>query len=227
MRKSGEHSEEWEEIFPNSIRVDALLIFLLFPQILYELWEKRKEDRICGNRGKFGAVQNRFGISRRTLKVKQSRKMLGNEDRMKISTKGRYAVRVMLDLALNNNGECIKVKEIAARQGISEKYLEQIIAVLNKAGYVKSVRGAQGGYRIAKDPADYTVGMILRLTEGSLAPVACLEDGADICERCDTCETLEVWQELYNAVNKVVDGVTIADLVERRKKRLENLDYSI
>lgn len=227
MRKSGEHSEEWEEIFPNSIRVDALQIFLLFPQILYELWEKRKEDRICGNRGKFGAVQNRFGISRRTLKVKQSRKMLGNEDRMKISTKGRYAVRVMLDLALNNNGECIKVKEIAARQGISEKYLEQIIAVLNKAGYVKSVRGAQGGYRIAKDPADYTVGMILRLTEGSLAPVACLEDGADICERCDTCETLEVWQELYNAVNKVVDGVTIADLVERRKKRLENLDYSI
>ena len=227
MRKSGEHSEEWEEIFPNSIRVDALQIFLLFPQILYELWEKRKEDRICGNRGKFGAVQNRFGISRRTLKVKQSRRMLGNEDRMKISTKGRYAVRVMLDLALNNNGECIKVKEIAARQGISEKYLEQIIAVLNKAGYVKSVRGAQGGYRIAKDPADYTVGMILRLTEGSLAPVACLEDGADICERCDTCETLEVWQELYNAVNKVVDGVTIADLVERRKKRLENLDYSI
>ena len=227
MRKSGEHSEEWEEIFPNSIRVDALQIFLLFPQILYELWEMRKEDRICGNRGKFGAVQNRFGISRRTLKVKQSRKMLGNEDRMKISTKGRYAVRVMLDLALNNNGECIKVKEIAARQGISEKYLEQIIAVLNKAGYVKSVRGAQGGYRIAKDPADYTVGMILRLTEGSLAPVACLEDGADICERCDTCETLEVWQELYNAVNKVVDGVTIADLVERRKKRLENLDYSI
>ncbi len=227
MRKSGEHSEEWEEIFPNSIRVDALQIFLLFPQILYELWEKRKEDRICGNRGKFGAVQNRFGISRRTLKVKQSRKMLGNEDRMKISTKGRYAVRVMLDLALNNNGECIKVKEIAARQGISEKYLEQIIAVLNKAGYVKSVRGAQGGYRIAKDPADFTVGMILRLTEGSLAPVACLEEGADICERCDTCETLEVWQELYDAVNKVVDGVTIADLVERRNKRLENLDYSI
>mgnify|MGYP002230924277 CR=1 FL=1 len=90
--------------------------------------------------------------------MKQSRRMLGNEDRMKISTKGRYAVRVMLDLALNNNGECIKVKEIAARQGISEKYLEQIIAVLNKAGYVKSVRGAQGGYRIAKDPADYTVG---------------------------------------------------------------------
>lgn len=146
---------------------------------------------------------------------------------MKISTKGRYAVRVMLDLALNNTGECIKVKEIANRQGISEKYLEQIIAVLNKAGYVKSVRGAQGGYRIAKEPKEYTVGMILRLTEGSLAPVACLEEGADECERCDTCETLEVWKKLYDAINDVVDNVTLADLVEQRQRRMENLDYSI
>ena len=146
---------------------------------------------------------------------------------MKISTKGRYAVRVMLDLALNNTGECIKVKDIAARQGISEKYLEQIIAVLNKAGYVKSVRGAQGGYRIAKKPEDYTVGMILRLTEGSMAPVSCLEEGAPECERCDTCETLEVWKNLYAAINGVIDNVTIADLVERRKRRTENFDYSI
>lgn len=146
---------------------------------------------------------------------------------MKISTKGRYAVRVMLDLAMNNTGECIKVKDIAARQGISEKYLEQIIAVLNKAGYVKSVRGAQGGYRIAKAPEDYTVGMILRLTEGSMAPVACLEEGAPECERCDTCETLEVWKDLYEAINGVIDNVTIADLVERRKRRTEYLDYSI
>lgn len=146
---------------------------------------------------------------------------------MKISTKGRYAVRVMLDLALNNTGECIKVKEIAARQGISEKYLEQIIAILNKAGCVKSVRGAQGGYRIARDPQEYTVGMILRLTEGSLAPVACLEEDYGVCEQCDTCETLGVWKELYKAINQVVDNVTIADLVERRKKRLEAMDYSI
>lgn len=146
---------------------------------------------------------------------------------MKISTKGRYATRVMLDLAINNTGECIKVKDIAARQGISEKYLEQIIAVLNKAGYVKSVRGAQGGYRLAKDPKEYTVGMILRLTEGSMAPVTCLEEGAAECERCDTCETLEVWREVYEAVNQVIDNVTIADLVEKRRKRLENLDYSI
>ena len=146
---------------------------------------------------------------------------------MKISTKGRYAVRVMLDLALHNTGECIKVKEIASRQGISEKYLEQIIAVLNKAGYVKSVRGAQGGYRIARDPGEYTVGMILRLTEGSLAPVACLEEDYGACERCDTCETLGVWKDFYQAINQVVDSVTIADLVEKRKKRLEAMDYSI
>ena len=133
----------------------------------------------------------------------------------------------MLDLALHNTGECIKVKDIAGRQGISEKYLEQIIAVLNRAGYVNSVRGAQGGYRIAKDPSEYTVGMILRLTEGSMAPVACLDEGAPECDRCDTCETLEVWKELYAAINNVIDNVTIADLVERSRKRAENLDYSI
>ena len=146
---------------------------------------------------------------------------------MKISTKGRYAVRVMLDLALHNTGECIKVKDIAGRQGISEKYLEQIIAVLNRAGYVNSVRGAQGGYRIAKDPSEYTVGMILRLTEGSMAPVACLDEGTPDCDRCDTCETLEVWKDLYAAINSVIDNVTIADLVEKSRQRAENLDYSI
>ncbi len=146
---------------------------------------------------------------------------------MKISTKGRYAVRVMLDLALNNNGECIKVKEIASRQGISEKYLEQIIAVLNRAGYVKSVRGAQGGYRLAREPEAYTVGMVLRLTEGSLAPVACLEEDYGTCERCDTCETLQVWKDVYEAVNNVVDNVTIGDLAARHRKRLEAMDYTI
>ena len=140
---------------------------------------------------------------------------------MKISTKGRYAVRVMLDLATNNTGEYIKVKEIASRQEISEKYLEQIISVLNKAGYVKSIRGAQGGYKIARDPSNYTVGMILRLTEGSLNPVACLDDEINECERCDTCETLEVWKDLAKAINSVVDHVTVADLVERQQERIE------
>lgn len=146
---------------------------------------------------------------------------------MKISTRGRYAVRVMLDLAANNTGEYIKVKQIAKRQDISEKYLEQIIAILNKAGYVKSVRGAQGGYKIAKDPGQYTVGMILRLTEGSLCPVSCLEDETNECERCDTCETLTVWKELNKAINNVVDNVTIADLVESQQRRMKTMNYTI
>lgn len=149
------------------------------------------------------------------------------EESMKISTKGRYAVRVMLDLALHNTGECIKVKDIAERQGLSEKYLEQIIATLNKAGYVRSVRGAQGGYRLAKTPQEYTVGMILRLTEGSLAPVACLEEDNLQCNRIDTCETLQVWKDLYDAINRVVDNVTIADLMEQHKNRMDMLDFSI
>lgn len=149
------------------------------------------------------------------------------EESMKISTKGRYAVRVMLDLALHNTGECIKVKDIAERQGLSEKYLEQIIATLNKAGYVRSVRGAQGGYRLAKTPQEYTVGMILRLTEGSLAPVACLEEDNLQCNRIDTCETLQVWKDLYDAINQVVDNVTIADLMEQHKNRMDMLDFSI
>lgn len=138
---------------------------------------------------------------------------------MKISTKGRYAVRLMLDLAQNDKGDCIKVKDIAARQGISEKYLEQIIAILNKAGFVKSVRGAQGGYRLAKDPKEYTVGMILRLTEGSLAPVACLEENYGECRRYDICETLSIWRELQEAIDQVVDGVTVADLLEKSRQQ--------
>lgn len=139
---------------------------------------------------------------------------------MRISTKGRYAVRVMLDLAAHNTGEYVKVKQIAQRQDLSEKYLEQIISILNKAGFVKSVRGAQGGYRLAKEPGAYTVGMILRLTEGSLAPVACLEGGTNECERCDTCDTLAVWKDLEQAINQVVDNVTIGDLLERQQERL-------
>ncbi len=119
---------------------------------------------------------------------------------MKISTKGRYALRLMLDLALNNTGEYITIKSIAARQNISEKYLEQIISLLNRAGYVKSIRGAQGGYRLARDPGEYTVGMILRLTEGSLAPVECVDEETGNCNRNNGCVTKEVWAELYVAI---------------------------
>ncbi|MCR5625925.1 MAG: Rrf2 family transcriptional regulator [Lachnospiraceae bacterium] len=138
---------------------------------------------------------------------------------MRISTKGRYAVSVMLDLALHNDGEYVKVKEISSRQQISEKYLEQIIAILNKAGYVKSLRGAKGGYMIADSPEKYTIGMILRLTEGSMAPVACLEEGAEECKRSGVCETVSIWKTLTDAINEVVDNITIADLV---KKHHEN-----
>lgn len=141
---------------------------------------------------------------------------------MKISTKGRYALRLMLDLALNNTGEPVRIKDIAARQEISDKYLEQIIAVLNKAGYVKSIRGPQGGYRLTREPEKYTAGMILRLTEGSLAPVSCLDDEADGCERRETCVTLRLWKMLDAAICDVVDRVTLADLMEWQNQMTDN-----
>lgn len=141
---------------------------------------------------------------------------------MKISTKGRYALRLMLDLALNNTGEPVRIKDIASRQEISDKYLEQIISVLNKAGYVKSLRGPQGGYKLARDPKDYTVGMILRLTEGSLAPVACLEDEVNLCSRQDECATLILWEKLYDAIKDVVDGYTLADLVDWQMEKADH-----
>lgn len=145
---------------------------------------------------------------------------------MKISTKGRYALRLMLDLALNNNGEYITIKSIAARQEISEKYLEQIITLLSRAKYVKSTRGAQGGYMLAMNPEEYTVGKILRLTEGSLAPVSCLEDETNQCARNSECVTLEIWEKLNEAINNVVDNITLADLVVKQKNKAAN-DYVI
>lgn len=144
---------------------------------------------------------------------------------MKISTKGRYALRLMLDLAVHAESGYTPIKAIAERQNISDKYLEQIISTLGRAGYVKSVRGAGGGYMIAKDPSEYTVGMILRLTEGSLAPVACLEGDVNTCERQESCTTLLVWKKLYAAINDVVDNITLADLVEKERSRTD--DYVI
>ena len=144
---------------------------------------------------------------------------------MKISTKGRYALRLMLDLAVHGGteGEMIPVRRIAQRQDISDKYLEQIITQLSRAGYVRSFRGAQGGYLLAVPPEQITVGMILRVMEGSLAPVACLEQEPNHCPRAETCTTLAVWRELQTAIESVVDGITLADLAKEDREKLPEL----
>ena len=146
---------------------------------------------------------------------------------MKISTKGRYAIRLMLDLASDTSGKAVSLNDIAARQQISEKYLEQIISVLNKAGYVRSIRGPQGGYLLVKEPKEYTVGMILRATEGDLAPVSCVGNGAVECDRADGCVTVRIWQKINDAVKDVVDNITLADLVQWQLEENQTNDYCI
>ena len=133
---------------------------------------------------------------------------------MKISTKGRYALRMMVDLAENQGDGYVSLKDIAARQEISKKYLEQIVSVLNQPGMLRTNRGYQGGYRLAKNPNEYTVGDILRLTEGGLAPVACLETTPMQCDRADSCATLPVWKGLFDVVNQYLDSITIQDIVD-------------
>ncbi len=130
---------------------------------------------------------------------------------------------MMIEFALHP-GEFTKISQVAARHGLSDKYLEQIVSVLAKAGYVKSIRGSKGGYMLTKDPSEYTVGMILRLMEGGLAPVACLDGPEMQCEHWDTCSTLTVWKQIDQAVNQVVDHVTLADLV---KEQLEKPGYTL
>ena len=144
---------------------------------------------------------------------------------MKISTKGRYALRLMLDLASNDSGTPIRLKDVAKRQGISEKYLEQIISILNKAGFVRSVRGPQGGYSLSRTPADYTVGMILMLTEGSLCPVDCAAEENGSCDREDTCVTRMLWKKLDDAISSVVDHVSLEELLSWQNARAD--DYVI
>ena len=138
---------------------------------------------------------------------------------MKISTRGRYALRLMLDLAVYNTGEPVSLKDIARRQEISEKYLEQIISLLNKAGFVRSIRGAQGGYMLSKAPAWYTVGRILRLTEGDLARVSCVGENSMECERRQGCVTVRVWEQINQAVSQVVDNITLEDLVRWQQEK--------
>jgi len=133
---------------------------------------------------------------------------------MQISTKGRYALRIMIDLAIHNRDEYISLKQIASRQEISMKYLETIIAVLNKAGYVTSLRGKNGGYKLAGEPGDYTVGAILRLTEGNIAPVACLNKNAT-CNRSPHCLTLPMWRQLDTIISDYLESITIEDLTKQ------------
>lgn len=132
---------------------------------------------------------------------------------MKISTKGRYALRIMIDLAQNHTGESIRLRDIADRQGITLKYMEQIMPLLTKAGLVNSYRGNSGGYVLAKEPKDYTVGEILRSAEGSMAPLACVENNGINCERKDTCTTMAFWKGLWDVMNDYADSVTLDQLL--------------
>ena len=134
---------------------------------------------------------------------------------MKISTKGRYALRLLLDLAEHKGEGFISLKEISERQNISKLYLEQIVTLLNTSNILRANRGKQGGYILAKEPSKCTVGQILRLTEGSLAPVACLEDETNLCERAAFCKTLPIWKELDRIISNYLDSVTLQDMLEQ------------
>lgn len=134
---------------------------------------------------------------------------------MKISTKGRYALRTLIDLAQHSDQGLVALKDIASRQEISQKYLEQIVTQMSKAGFLKGVRGPQGGYRLSRDPKDVNVAEILEAIEGSLAPVTCLGNETNECDRCGCCSTLELWKGLYEAVMNYLTAITLQDLVDR------------
>lgn len=135
---------------------------------------------------------------------------------MKISTKGRYALRMMLDLAMNQGDGYVSLKEIAERQQISKKYLEQIVPLLNKSGILRTNRGYQGGYRLARPASEYTVSEILELTEGSLAPVACLDCEENVCPRKEECITLSMWEGLHKIIKDYLSDITIQDLIDSK-----------
>lgn len=137
---------------------------------------------------------------------------------MKISTKGRYVLRMLLDLAEHRGEGYIALKDIAKRQGISKKYLEQIIPLLNNTDILVASRGYQGGYMLAKSPDMYTVGDILRITEASIAPVSCLEGGSSVCDRDDQCMTLYVWEGLEKVIAEYLDSITLQDILDRHRK---------
>lgn len=142
---------------------------------------------------------------------------------MKISTRGRYAVRMIVDIAENQEDGYVALKEISERQGISKKYLEQIVPSLTGAGLLVAGRGHMGGYKLNRRPSAYTIADILRVTEGRLAPVACLESDVNTCERAENCDSLYIWRGLMEVIEKYLEGITIQDILNRKIKR--NDDY--
>ena len=136
---------------------------------------------------------------------------------MIVSTRGRYALRVMIDLAEHHSDDRIPLKDISSRQGISQKYMEAIMTLLSKNGFVDAIHGKGGGFKLNRSPDQYKVGEILRLTEGTLAPVACLQENAEDCDRASECRTLPMWAKLNSLVNEYLDSVTIADLIKKEK----------
>lgn len=145
---------------------------------------------------------------------------------MKVSTKGRYALRLMIDLVEHNTGDYIALKDISQRQNVSTKYLEQIVSQLCKAGYLNSVRGPQGGYKLVKAPNEYKVGDILRITEGMFVPTTCLKDKENQCEQYEECATIAFWEGLYDVINDYIDSYTLEDIVEKHKEKVM-WDYNI
>lgn len=143
-----------------------------------------------------------------------------------ISTKGRYALRLMIDIALYEANGYVSLKDSSNREDLSIKYLEQVASLLTKSNLIISYRGNNGGYRLSRKPSEYKIGEILRAAEGSLAPVACLECSKDFCNRRDVCTTIEFWDGFNKVINNYVDNVTLEDLVDKARKKLEN-DYSI
>jgi Rrf2 family protein len=133
---------------------------------------------------------------------------------MKISTKGRYSLRILVDLAEHKNDGFVSLKDISERQGISKKYLEQLVTLLNHPDILRTNRGNKGGYMLAKEPDQYTVGQILRVTEGGLLPVSCLDDDQNPCKRMEYCKTLLLWRGLENVINKYLDSITIQDIMD-------------
>ncbi|MCD8117748.1 MAG: Rrf2 family transcriptional regulator [Oscillospiraceae bacterium] len=145
---------------------------------------------------------------------------------MRISTKGRYALRTMVDLAQHSDSGLVTLKDVAARQELSQKYLEQIVTVMSRAGFVKGIRGPQGGYKLAREPREYNLAEILRLVEGSLAPVECLDETPNQCEHCAVCSTVEMWDGLYKVITDYLEGITLQDLLDKANANAGN-DYVI